>query len=402
MDELSGWDDTLHDLLEGIYPETRVIFICGSAISGRGIFTRLLNNTLVCHQTGVGDEVAFLDLDPSRPEMSLPGHISLFVPKGPYYRPSFARQNADFRQGQMILSQSVGATAPRTAVDHYLRCVRTLLEKTQESRYKIICGPDIPLQSGGQLFGTLISMTGATDVVFMSEKTKAAFKGAVLGLTIRRYVANSNSVMHQLLSPQVEEEKRSLQSYFHSAKKLRPAPLMSQIPYELSYQEGKGDFLAVLVPGEVTCMPPNWLATLLNGSIVTIILLDEDYPLKGREIKRSGHDGIPYFAATDDGEVENLDPRHSRSAGLGLVRGIDVENKQLHVITPEMLGRMSSSRIVLELGGYDATWAYTEDARYCSLPGIEETGGLRDAPYVESRRNWKGRKESILSISTVA
>jgi hypothetical protein len=205
----------------------------------------------------------------------------------------------------------------------------------------------------------------------MSKKTKDTFKAAISSPTTR-YHLDSQNVM-QLPRPQVEEHKRSLQAYFHSSKKLRPAPLKNQIPYELSYEEGGAGFVGVLVPGELTCMPPNWLSTLLNGSIVTIILLAEDYPLNDRATKRSEPEGIPYFLANDDGEVESLDPHHSRSAGLGLVRGIDAAGKQLHVITPELLGKLPRGRIVLELGGYDATWAYTEDVR----PGA-------DAPYVES------------------
>ena len=389
MDELSCWDDSINRLSEGVSRKNRVIFICGSATLGKGMFTRLLTNACICHDGNEDGEVAFLDLDPSRPEMSLPGHISVSLITNPLNLPSFARQNPHVRQDH-ILSHAVGTNAPRTDFNHYLRSVRALLEKAPERRHQVICGPDMPLQSGGRLFGALLSMIGATNVVFMSEKTKDTFKAAISGPTVRQHL-DSHGVMHRSLRPQVEEHKRSLQAYFHSSKKLRPAPLKSQIPYGLSYQEGKGDFLAVLVPGEVTCMPPNWLSTLLNGSIVTIILLDEDYPLGDGEIKRSEPDGIPYFAADDDGEVERLDPRHSRSAGLGLVRGIDTEGKQLHVITPELLGRMPGVRVVLELGGYDATWAYTEHARRGRVGADAEVEGT---PYVESRRSWMARKQA--------
>jgi hypothetical protein len=376
MDELSSWDDTINVLYPGTSP--RVVFICGSSTSGKGLFARLLNNAWICDER----QVAYLDLDPSRPEISLPGHISLSRATAPCFLPPFARQNPVGRD-EILASQSVGDNAPRTAIDHYLRCVRALLEKVPEKWSQVICGPDIPSQSGGRLFSALISVIGATDIVFMSEKTKEAFKAAVSAPTARHYVG-SNGVMHRLLRPQAEEQRRSLQAYFHSYKKLRPEPLRNHIPYELPYQEGKGNFLAVLVPGEVTCMPPNWLSTLLNGSIVTIVILDEDHP--DREIKRSESDGIPYFAPNDDGEMEHLSPRHSRSAGLGLVRSIDAESKQLHVITPEPLGKMPRGRIVLELGGYDATWAYTEGGP--SRPGMADEGeaAADGAPYVESRR----------------
>jgi polynucleotide 5'-hydroxyl-kinase GRC3/NOL9 len=382
MDEVSSWSDTINHLLEGVSRKNGVIFICGSATLGKGMFSRLLTNAWICDDGNEDGEVAFLDLDPSRPEMSLPGHISVSLVTNPLNLPSFARQNPDVRQDR-ILAHSVGINSPRTDINNYLRCVRALLEKAPERRRQVICGPDIPLQSGGRLFGALLSIIEATDVVFMSEKTKDAFKAAIARPTLRCHL-NSHSAMHQVLRPQIEDHRRCLQAYFHSSRKLRPAPLKSQIPYELSYQEGKGGFLAVLVPGEVTCMPPNWLSTLLNGSIVTIIILDEDYPLSDRAIRQSEPDEIPYFAADDDGEVERLDPRHSRSAGLGLVRGIDGAGRRLHVITPELLGRMPGGRVVLELDGYDATWAYNEDAQQARM-GAE--GVSHDAPYVERRES---------------
>jgi polynucleotide 5'-hydroxyl-kinase GRC3/NOL9 len=86
-------------------------------------------------------------------------------------------------------------------------------------------------------------------------------------------------------------------------------------------------------------------------------------------------EGIPYISNPED---VALDPSHSRCLGLVLVRGIDVKNGALQVLTPIPPRvvrdiRAKGRDIVFVYGKFDApTWAYTEEMYMRS--GQEDVG----------------------------
>lgn len=139
-------------------------------------------------------------------------------------------------------------------------------------------------------------------------------------------------------------------------------------------------------------------------------------------------DGLPYLLPDSSGLISPLDPRTSRCLGLALIRGIDVQAQELHLLTPvsraELAaatsspqaddedeeagwqtkgrndgqetkkgreGRKKRSRIVLVRGKFDPPdWALLEDVHYgtvfsSSSPDGEDAAQV-EMPYVAARR----------------
>ena len=130
-------------------------------------------------------------------------------------------------------------------------------------------------------------------------------------------------------------------------------------------------------------IPSDMLAEGINGMVVAIVEIEDPRAFRNlaREVRSESKggdgvsdmasqpvtltspEGIPFIPNPDD---IALDPRHSRTIGLALIRGIDAKEKSLQVLTPMPVEKITDARsrghgIVLVHGKFDApTWAYTE------------------------------------------
>jgi polynucleotide 5'-hydroxyl-kinase GRC3/NOL9 len=136
-------------------------------------------------------------------------------------------------------------------------------------------------------------------------------------------------------------------------------------PYKLSYDSKGRDFAGIFVFGEAPATYPNALSTLLNGSIVSIIVVDDEATLEDHHVVEGEADEIPFFAATSHGYSKPLDPGSSKSIGLALIRSIDIEKKELLLLTPANVGDLEAESTVLAFGGVETPgWAYLEENHF--------------------------------------
>jgi len=195
-------------------------------------------------------------------------------------------------------------------------------------------------------------------------------------------------------------------SYFHlepSGKdglRWNDTPLTSLPPWQVGYSGKESGILGVLCYGESP--PPNLLAEAINGSIMSVVVIDDmlALPTMGTNIDVDNgnstraeiyhtHDndlhilddstfhptsltepliistpeGVPYFNPVNS---IALDPQYSHSIGLALVRGIDTKRKCLQLLSPISKNIIDTvfeegKKIVLVSGKLDTPgWAYTE------------------------------------------
>lgn len=218
-------------------------------------------------------------------------------------------------------------------------------------------------------------------------------------------------------------------------------------PWEIRYSGENPGILGVLCYGEQP--PASLVADTINGSIMSVVVIDDMAAIPGwgseedndsskadtnLEIDEHSQqlqhplilptpEGIPYFNPMD---AITLDPSHSHSIGLALVRGIDIKRQRIQVLTPispSLISKInaSSKKIVLVSGKLDTPgWAYieeltqkmaTEKARKGEDSTVDEDDedveeekedteegdprvlgeGFEDAPWVERLEGHQGR-----------
>jgi hypothetical protein len=189
-----------------------------------------------------------------------------------------------------------------------------------------------------------------------------------------------------------------LLSYFHtmpnSKLKHNPTPISSWRPYRVSYCGQSQDFLGVFIFGESPAMYSNAISTLLNGSLVSLLVIEDGAVLEERKVARGEGDGIPYFTSEPQGYSRPFDPAFSKSVGVALIRSIDIETRTFWLLTPANVGTLPRKNTVLAFGGLDNPgWAYLENAHFQQYAGTANSVDVRhiltdllsESPWVESR-----------------
>jgi len=196
-------------------------------------------------------------------------------------------------------------------------------------------------------------------------------------------------------------------SYFHlnatnlGHRRWISTSITSMVPWEIKYTGQNAGILGIMYLGE---QPTSVMVRdTIDGTLVAIVVLDDIAGIPGRkeydknlhkegqQLRKSGYkdeeftgtksatlddgdsgrslivrtpEGIPYFNT----EIATaLDPRHSHTTGLALIRGIDIKRKRLQLITPvswDILrdAKASNKPIILVSGKFDTPgWAYAED-----------------------------------------
>jgi hypothetical protein len=140
-------------------------------------------------------------------------------------------------------------------------------------------------------------------------------------------------------------------------------PISSWRPYSVSFQEDRKDFKAIVVLGEVPPMYSNMLSRLVNGGLVSVLLVDVDY--QSPEVILGEGDELPYFPPSSQGYFELPDPSKTKAVGLVLIRSIDLETKSMLILGASGISQFPPERLLLVSGGMESPgWAYTEDHEY--------------------------------------
>ncbi|KAF8866151.1 hypothetical protein BDZ45DRAFT_780776 [Acephala macrosclerotiorum] len=404
-----------------------IIMICGPKSSGKSTFAKLLTNKLLLPSEKPSDDtkspkptgVVLLDIDPGQPEYSPPGQLALLHIQDPNYGPPFTHPIPGTRN-RILRSHSIAALSPAMDTNHYIACVLDLVTHYQHLRWTVpgcplvINTPGWVLGTGLEILLELITRTRPSSIIYMSQE------GPPEVINSLREAAKSIPVT--TLPSQVSEyttrtaaHLRTMQylSYFH----LKPGsnnvlswnglPLTSIPPWEIRYSGENAGILGVMCYGEQPT--PGLLADTINGSLVAVVVIDDmaaipgwsqtekggigakqpaeatpqRYPLaegtdmgileedsfEPRQIKiplivTTPKEGIPYFNPANS---ITLNPRHSHSIGLALVRGIDIARRRLQALTPISANDIhdindAGKPIVLVSGKLDTPgWAYTEE-----------------------------------------
>jgi polynucleotide 5'-hydroxyl-kinase GRC3/NOL9 len=368
------WQRTITNLCDGAAKKNQIIAIAGGLHSGKSTLSRFLVNKILTPAKGLGKPlVAFLDLDPGRPELSLPGHIGLYFLEQPLLKASFTRQRLQTHPWD--ISFYVGNTLSGSNETLYLMAMKELFnripskELEQHSGIIVVHCPGWCKGFGNTTFTKILDICHFTDIVCLSEIPDMVSE-AVQNMVHKPIIHSLNSqslIPSQSIRAPSELSDMILLAHFHfqnrAGSKLDLTPITSWRPWVVSYNEKRRDFRGFYFVDELPSMRPGMLTQVLNGSIVSAALIDEDHVLPDVEI--GDGDGIPYFPAESLGYSDLPHPSKMRVIGLLLIRSIDAENKMLMCLNCSGLSEYPKERIILIAWGMQTPgWAYTEDIEY--------------------------------------
>lgn len=370
------------------------VVICGPKSAGKSTFSKLLTNHLLTaarpRPAGLG--VAVLDLDPGQPEYAPPGTVSLVHVTQPNLGVPFTHPSLDDEASRVVRCHSLASVNPASMIDLHLECALDLYDyygRALGNCPLIINTPGWILSLGLELLADIITKMRPTEVIYMSEEGPAETVDALRAVT---------KTVFSLLPSQLSEFKsrtaahfREMQamSYFHSSKMggARGSGRIGWVPQALSCVRpvvvryaGPGCGILGILRYD-SQIPPDLIGEAINGMVLAIV------EIEGRQAFRDGFrevaseatggddgsalqlpvtrtpEGLPLIPNVDD---LTLNPRHSRTIGLALVRGVDTANKSLQVVTPTPLDKIGEAKsrgssVILLHGNFEAPfWAYAE------------------------------------------
>ncbi|PHH71572.1 hypothetical protein CDD80_5135 [Ophiocordyceps camponoti-rufipedis] len=362
------------------------VLVCGPKSSGKSTFSRILTNRLLTtthRQSGV----AVLDLDPGQAEYGPPGTVSLVHVSQPNLGVPFTHPGVDDGAYKVVRCHSLASVNPASMTELHLECVVDLYDYYRHTLGRcplVVNTPGWIFSLGLEFLLDVIVKVRPVDVVYMSEdgpaETVEALGGATKSLTL---LPSQPSEARTRTAAQMREMQTM--SYFHlvpthgSTRLGWSSQALSSVrPVVVPYSGGRRGFRGILrydyqLPVELT-------AEAIDGMVLAVVEVESLQAFRRHSLQASlgpsdgvgdGSDaallfspeGIPVIPNADD---VGLDPRHSRTVGMVLVRGVDTANRCLQVLTPMPLGRLQRARergsgIVLVHGKMEApTWAYTE------------------------------------------
>ncbi|KAE9572369.1 Polynucleotide 5'-hydroxyl-kinase [Colletotrichum fructicola] len=397
---LPAWNKKLAGLAKIKQDPALSVMLCGPKSSGKSTFGRILSNRLLTTpgQRRVARSVAILDLDPGQPEYTPAGTIALVQIREPNLGPSFTHVATDEQAVSIIRCHSIASVSPASDPELYLECALDLYshyQSTCQGLPLIINTPGWVLGTGLDLLTELASSFKPTEVIYMSEDGP---RESVEGL---RAVCKAN--LSTLPSQQSEFTSRTAAhlramqalAYFHTRRSAPnlitwdPTPLTTSPPLLVNYKGRNRGILGVI--SYEYQPPPELLTETINGSIMCLVetvdpkafgrlrgsikgeemdVDDAESSAKLEELVSRTTEGVPYIPNSD---AQTLDPRHSQTLGLVLLRGIDTKAGALQMLTPIPLERIMAAKeaghqLVLIHGKLDSPgWAYTEDLYYQSF-----------------------------------
>lgn len=395
----------------------------GPKSSGKSTFNRQLCNALLTTKLPT-KRCLYLDLDPGQPEFGPPGQISLVEVHTPILGPSFTNQTSESSpKNTLISSHTLAATTFKDDPDHYIACIRELAlhleaRKRQKGPAPIIinaCGWTTGL--GAAVLTDFYDLLPITDTItiegidVMLQQTARTRSQDCFNL--------SRAPPRSTIRSPAELRAMQTMAYFHSkpptgkSPQWTSKPLSSLRPWIVRYgsdsdsessnaNDSPGIF-ATMSYGQ--SVPAAYLPEILDGSLVALVAADTTSeleqafstslsPTSNTTTPTPEHTppplSLPYIPTPQKtGYLRALDPRFTTCAGLALIRGLDPQRRELHLLTPldeAQIASLASKKVVLVRGAFDAPeWAYLEDL-YAGAGEGEGTG---------SGRPWVTRKEMV-------
>ncbi|KAI0838364.1 hypothetical protein F5Y06DRAFT_45087 [Hypoxylon sp. FL0890] len=410
------WNREIARLMNASNSKPSSFMITGPKSSGKSTFGKILANRLITGQLNGSKDlahrgVAVLDFDPGQPEYCVAGQIALVLMTEPVLSPSFSRPLSS-QEIQIVRSHALASISPASDPELFLEAALDLMTHYRNTlaRYPLVINTPGWIQGTGlDLLTSLITSLRPTQVVYMSESGPAEAVEALQESCKATGFSTLPSQASQLTS-RTAAHFRLMQtmSYFHAEPRSgetdryriqwNSKPLTTVPPWQVSYiGPNRGVFGIMFYDYQA---PLDLLAEAINGTVLAVVGVesakafrcsserielpngatadtmdidgDEDevassFSSLGKSIISVTPEGIPII---DTANGTTIDPRYSHSLGLALVRGIDIENGVLQLLTPlsaETIEDVASKggEIVLVSGKFDApSWAYTEDLYY--------------------------------------
>ncbi|KAI9745973.1 MAG: Polynucleotide 5'-hydroxyl-kinase grc3 [Claussenomyces sp. TS43310] len=380
--------------------------VCGPKSSGKSTFSKLLINRLITTTPGSHCGVAFLDLDPGQPEYSPPGHLSLIHLLQPDFGPPYSHPDSSCGMNKLIRAHSIGAVSPSANPDLYMACVTDLLNHYNDLASSnpgcslVINTPGWVLGTGLELLISLIKLACPTEIVYMSTEgpwdvvnSLKDTAGSIPVLTVPSQLSEfaTRTAAHLRIM--------QMMSYFHlrgdrhESSLWSSTPVTSMPPWEVKYTGKGAGIFGIMSLGEQPA--PCMLGAAINGSILSVVAIDSEAAIEGfmkdqldgssqqpseeHNVEDDGYqhcrgsrppiiietpEKIPYFNPANS---TTFVPQHSRVLGLALLRGIDIKQKMLQLLSPvsaEIVAECTEAgkSLILISGKLDTPgWAYTEE-----------------------------------------
>ena len=398
------WNKKLAGLVAANKKSTPIVFLCGPKSSGKSTFGRSLTNRLITDHGGFKKKpwstAIVLDLDPGQPEYGPPGVISVNKVSAPILSPPFCHPSGVGSEHSQLRAHAIAAVSPALDPTHFIECALDLFSHYKQSIYAksplIVNTPGWIQGTGLDILAELVRRITPTEVIYMSregpEETVESLKA----------VCSSNIPFHALPSqssentPRTPINLRTLQtmSYFHLDWKSvvtsqhhtwNPTRLTEMRPWRVRYKGPDRGFVGILCYDHQPA--PDLLMEAINGMILALVKVEDKAAFRDL-LDSSSPDGITWTAEgiplIQNGLGRTLDPRHSQTLGLVLIRGIDTKRGELQLLTPlpaaeviaaeEAAGKENSS-LVLVAGKFDTpTWAYAEDLYWRASSGVGAGG----------------------------
>ncbi|CAM1504231.1 Fc.00g018220.m01.CDS01 [Cosmosporella sp. VM-42] len=416
-----------------------ITLVCGPKSAGKSTFSKLLTNRLLTDrplgQNSPG--VVVLDLDPGQPEYAPAGTLSLVHVTQPNLGTPFTHPGAHETANRAIRCHALASVTPASDPELYLACATDLYgtyKKSLPDSPLIINTPGWILGTGLDLLSEVISNTEPDEVLYMSEEGPSE--------TVEMLQGATKTMFTELPSQQSEFTSRTAahlramqtMSYFHlddatqrahgadgikSRLSWNPSPLSTIHPWLIRYSGPRPGVLGILSYDYQS--PPELLAETINGMVLAAVEIEDPNAFRNLAADSMDHDAvdrqgaIPTVLRTPEGLAyipnhtdSTLDPRHSHTIGLVLIRGIDTKSQTLQILTPISLDRIKDIKsrgrdIVLVHGKFDApNWAYTEDLYQRADNDEGNDGGIEITDEDTSEDDSDAEPEAVEKVSDIA
>lgn len=304
--------------------------------------------------------------------------MSLVVVTQPNFGPSFTHPSMN----NVVRGHALASTSPASDPELYLECAIDLYNtyrKTVSHIPLVVNTPGWILGTGLELLEALIKHFEPENVIYMSEDGPLETVEALQAATTTNFTMLPSQPPEFTARTAAHLRAMQMMSYFHLAQVddpqtqgrlvWNPEPLSSFPPTLVSYSDTRAGIAGIISYDYQS--PPELLAEAINGMVLAAVEIEDQRAYRGLlldgqqqpRVERTP-EGIPFMPNHED---VTLSPEYSRILGLVLIRGIDVVNQQLQLLTPMPMDRIRSAKrqsrdIVLVHGKFDApNWAYTED-----------------------------------------
>ena len=333
-----SWEEAVKAILERSSPK---VLVCGTKGAGKSTFAQYLANSLLSSGT-----VTYLETDPGQPSFSPPGLVSLHSLTAPILSPAFIRTCLN----DLIRAQHIGNISPRDNPRHYINCITNLLSHVPFEAPVIINTPGWTKGNGFELLSSLIEIIQPSFVIVVSvrgnDSLATSLQPQVSDAQSHLIVIESgNSIPPPMVLTAADLRTLGIMSYFHSTGTGKwdfGTHLTAWKPCIVNFTGPERGVMAVAIQGEDLLLEDIVLA--INGTIVAIILVDEDW----EGTVDLTPEGIPILV---EREFKFVDPRTSRCVGYAIIRGFDLKAGEMYLLTAwDPVTLRKEERVILERG----------------------------------------------------